>query len=63
MLLLAVTVNPNFATGHANLAMFYAMIGQLNQAKFYLEKALQLGLRNSVTENLHRILQSPLKKH
>jgi Tfp pilus assembly protein PilF len=63
MLLLAVTVNPNFATGHANLAMFYAMIGQLNQAKFYLEKALQLGLRNSVTESLHRILQRPLKKH
>ena len=62
MLVLAVTVNPNFATGHANLAMLYAMMNQRNQAKFHLEKALQLGLRNSVTENLHKILQSPLKK-
>jgi len=63
MLLLAVTVNPKFATGHANLAMLYAMMNQRNQAKFHLGKALQLGLRNSVTENLHKILQSPLKKH
>ena len=62
MLLLAVTVNPNFATGHANLAMLYAMMNQRNQAKFHLGKALQLGLRNSVTDNLHKILQIPLKK-
>jgi len=62
MILLAVTVNPNFATGYANLAMLYAMMNQRSQANFYLGKALQLGLRNSVTENLHKILQSPLKK-
>jgi len=62
MLLLAVTVNPNFATGHANLAMLYAMMNQRNQAKFHFGKAIQLGLRNSVTENLHKILQNPLQK-
>ena len=62
MLVLAVTVNPNFATGHANLAMLYAMMNQRNQAKFHLGKALRLGLRNSVTDNLHKILQTPLKK-
>jgi len=44
------------------LAMLYAIIDQRNQAKFHLGKALQLGLRNSVTDNLHKILQSPLKK-
>ena len=38
MLLLAVTVNPNFAIGHANLAMLYAMMNQRNQAKFHLGK-------------------------
>jgi Flp pilus assembly protein TadD len=62
MLLLAVTVNPNFATGHANLAMLYAMMNRRNEAKFHLGKAFQLGLRNSMTENLHKILQRPLQK-
>jgi pentatricopeptide repeat protein len=62
MLLLAVTVNPNFSTGHANLAMLYAMMNRRNEAKFHLGKAFQLGLRNSMTENLHKILQRPLQK-
>jgi Flp pilus assembly protein TadD len=61
MLLLAVAVNPNFGTGHANLAMLYAMMNQREKAKAYLEKALELGVNNLTTTNLQKLLQSPLK--
>ncbi len=63
MLLLAVIVNPKFAQGHANLAMLYAMMNQGSKAKEHLAKAVQLGLRNSLTESLHKILQNPLLKN
>ena len=62
MLLLAVIVNPKFAQGHANLAMLYAMMNQSSKAKGHLEKAVQFGLRNSLTESLHEILQNPPQK-
>ena len=62
MLLLAVTVNPNFGAGHANLAMLYAMINQRDMAKVHLRKALELGLKNSMTENLQKILQNAIQK-
>ena len=62
MLLLAVIVNPKFAQGHANLAMLYAMMNQSSKAKEHLAKAVQLGLRNSLTESLHKILQNPPQK-
>jgi len=62
MLLLAVTVNPNFGVGHANLAMLYAMMNQRDMAKVHLRKALELGLRNSMTENLQKILQNSVQK-
>jgi Flp pilus assembly protein TadD len=62
MLLLAVTVNPNFGVGHANLAMLYAMMNQRDMAKVHLSKALELGLRNSMTENLQKILQNSTQK-
>ena len=62
MLLLAVTVNPNFGVGHANLAMLYAMMNQRDMAKVHLRKALELGLRNSMTENLQKILQNSIQK-
>ncbi|MBT4435094.1 tetratricopeptide repeat protein [bacterium] len=61
MLLLAVAVNPNFGTGHANLAMLYAMMNQREKAKSYLGKALQLGVNNLTTTNLQNFLHSPLK--
>ena len=63
MLLLAVTVNPNFGAGHANLAMLYAMMNQRDMAKVHLRKALELGLRNAMTENLQKILQNSIQKH
>ena len=62
MLLLAVTVNPNFGAGHANLAMLYAMMNQRDMAKVHLRKALELGLRNSMTESLQKILQNSIQK-
>ncbi|HIO23269.1 MAG TPA: tetratricopeptide repeat protein [Nitrospinaceae bacterium] len=62
MLLLAVTVNPNFGVGHANLAMLYAMMNRRGMAKVHLSKALELGLRNSMTENLQKILQNSTQK-
>ena len=61
MLLLAVAIKPNFGTGHANLAMLYAMINQREKAKAHLEKALELGVNNLTTTNLQKFLQSPLK--
>jgi Tfp pilus assembly protein PilF len=60
MLLLAVAVNPGFGTGHANLAMLYVMMNQRDNAKIHLDKALGLGLRNSMTENLQTMLQNVL---
>ena len=62
MLLLAIAANPNFGTGHANLAMLYAMMNQQGQARAHLKKALGLGVRNSVTDNLQKILQNPPPK-
>ena len=63
MLLLAVTVNPNFGVGYANLAMLYAMMNRRDMAKVHLSKALELGLRNSMTENLQKVLQNSTQKH
>ena len=42
MLLLAVAVNPDFGTGHANLAMLYVMMNQRDNARVHLDKALEL---------------------
>ncbi|HJO59046.1 MAG TPA: tetratricopeptide repeat protein [Nitrospinaceae bacterium] len=58
MLLLAVAVNPNFGVGHGNLAILYAMMGQNDQAKAHLKRAFELGVRNSMTDNLQRVLQN-----
>jgi len=62
MLLLAVAVNPNFGVGHANLAMFYAMMNERSQAKVHLEKALGLGIKDPMTDILQQILQESPKK-
>jgi hypothetical protein len=43
--------------------MLYAMMNQSSKAKGHLEKAVQLGLRNSLTESLHKILQNPPQKN
>ena len=60
MLLLAVSVNPNFGIGYANLAMLYAMINQSDQAKAYLKIARELGVKNSTVDNLQKILQNSI---
>jgi len=62
MLLLAIRVNPSFGAGHANLAMLYVIMNDLEKAEVHLEKALGLGLRNSMTENLKKVLKSLNKK-
>ena len=62
MLLLAVTINPNFGTGHANLALLYVMMNQHDQAKAHLKRAFELGVSNSMTDNLQRVLQNPPPK-
>ena len=62
MLLLAIRVNPSFGAGHANLAMLYAIMNDREKAEVHLGKALGLGLRNSMTENLKKVLKSLNKK-
>ena len=62
MLLLAVTINPNFGTGHANLALLYVMMSQQDQAKAHLKRDFELGVRSSMTDNLQRVLQNPPQK-
>jgi hypothetical protein len=62
MLLLALTVNPDFSKGHANLAQLYVMINNREKAEVHLEKAINLGLNNSMTENLKKILKIQSKK-
>jgi len=63
MLLLAVRVNPDFGAGHANLAMLYVMMNDREKAGVHLGKALDLGLRNSMTENLKKILKNSSQKN
>ncbi|MCH8158077.1 MAG: tetratricopeptide repeat protein, partial [Nitrospinae bacterium] len=58
MLLLAVAVSPNFGTGHANLALLYVMMNQPALAKEHLQRALGLGIKNSMTDNLQQVLQN-----
>ena len=62
MLLLAITVNPIFGKGHANLAKLYVMMNDRKKAGFHLGKAIELGFSNSMTESLKKILQDPLPK-
>jgi len=62
MLLLAVTINPNFGTGHVNLALLCVMLNQHDQAKAHLKRAFELGVSNSMTDNLQRVLQNPPPK-
>ena len=63
MLLLAITVNPAFGKGHANLAKVYVIMNDREKARIHLKKALGLGFRNSKTENLKKILKNSIKKN
>ena len=59
MFFLAVAVKPNFGTGHANLAILYDMMNDKDQATAHLERALELGVRGPIIDNLLRTLQIP----
>jgi Tfp pilus assembly protein PilF len=63
MLLLATTVKPSFGRGHANLAALYVMMGNREEARVHLGKALELGVRSSLTENLNKILKNSIQKN
>ncbi len=63
MLLLAITVNPSFGAGHANLAMLYVIMNNREKAGAHLGKALELGVKSPMTEDLKKILKNSIQKN
>ncbi|MFQ5450707.1 MAG: tetratricopeptide repeat protein [Nitrospinaceae bacterium] len=55
MLETAVTIDPNYGPGHANLAVVYTMMNQPGPARMHLNRALRLGVRGPEVDKLVKL--------
>ncbi len=52
LLRIAVAIDPNYGTGHANLALVYTMMKDRDRAVNHLIRAINLGVKGPVMDNL-----------
>ena len=66
MLKHAISIDPNYGVGHANLAMIYSSLKENQKSQEHLNRAIQLGVQGPVIDRIKSIIngkaQTNLKK-
>lgn len=52
----ALQINPNYGPGHVNLAMTYNSLNQKEKSRYHLNKALALGMKGPVVDQIKSII-------
>ena len=61
MLKYAINIDPDYAIGHANLAMIYSSLNENQKGLEHLNRALQLGIKGPAINRIKELVEGKAK--